>query len=191
MSVRADGYHTCSEQDALVLGREPSSGVTKHSHCHYGGESLGRVVPDVFFERQEPVEEEAQVAPILLGFQRGVPCGGGIPKVKGHVEICVALGEVEEFCLVMFQDEPCLCKHIEEALVCMVEMHAVFFDIARLDDDGTIVHVLLVGIGLGWVGMPTQYTDLLVPQGLSLSVCWLGVKPQAPGVSKSSIFRVS
>ena len=46
----------------------------------------------------------------------------------------------------------------------------------------------LAGIGLGWVGMPIQYTDLLVPQGLSLSVCWLGVKPQAPGVSKLSNF---
>ena len=61
MSVRADGYHTRSEQDAFVLGRQPSSRVTKHPHCHYSGESLGRIVPDMFFEGQEPVEEDTSV----------------------------------------------------------------------------------------------------------------------------------
>ena len=47
------------------------------------------------------------------------------------------------------------------------------------------------GFRLGWVGLLTQYSDLLVPKGLSLSVCWLGVKPQAPDVSKSSNFTFS
>ena len=40
----------------------------------------------MLFEGQEPVEKEAQVAPILLGFQGGVPREGGITEIERHME---------------------------------------------------------------------------------------------------------
>ncbi|KAJ3525315.1 hypothetical protein NMY22_g10628 [Coprinellus aureogranulatus] len=63
----------------------PASGIAKHPHRHNGGEGLGGIIPDVLSEREPLVKVETQVAPELLGSERGLACVGGKAEIDGPV----------------------------------------------------------------------------------------------------------
>jgi hypothetical protein len=78
--------------------------VAESEHGPHGGESLVCVVLDMLLECESTIKEETQVSPCGAWVKGGCPGVGGIAKVNVRVTVTMFLGEVESFCLAVFQD---------------------------------------------------------------------------------------
>jgi hypothetical protein len=95
----------------------------------------------MLMEEQVPIKEEAKVAPVLLGLQRGFLGERPPTESQRGVSISMLVCEVEERGLVMFQDKTEAFEQIEDNPVCLLEAVKVASPVFSLDDEGSVINI--------------------------------------------------
>src|SRR6267154_520571 len=95
IAVCSDWHDASAIQEPLLHRKQPPIRVPKHAHGANRGQSLGTVVTNVLFEIEPLVKVKAQVPPIRLGLEGGVPSVGRESQIQAGVLVVMPSGEVE------------------------------------------------------------------------------------------------
>jgi hypothetical protein len=95
----------------------------------------------MLMEEQVLIKEEAKVAPVLLGLQRGFLGKWPPTKSQRGVSISTLACEVEKLGLVMFQDKPKAFKQIEDNPIHLSEVVKVASPVLSLDDESSVIYI--------------------------------------------------